>query len=177
MNSLMRTRVPSLMGSIVLLTLAATAVSGQPDPQAAPKKGQPNSSEMVIRGTLVNEDKTPFPSSKQDPQGKTVVFVVPATTTPEGEQSSKTVRVEASGLRVTNTWGSYLIPFEPPKHATRPDAKGVFTIRLPKTSISGKKLVLVVGPPFVELERDGNTVILEVVDSTSVFDLGTIVVK
>lgn len=173
----MRTRVPNLVGSIVLLTLAATAVFGQTAPQAAPKKGQPSSSEVVIRGTLVNEDKTPFPSSKQDPQGKIVVYVVPATTTPKGGQSPKTVRVETSGLKVTNMWGSYLIPFEPPKHAAHPDAKGVFAIKLPKSSFPGKKLVLVVGPPFVELERDGSTVILEIVDSTSVFDLGTIVVK
>jgi len=78
---------------------------------------------------------------------------------------------------VTTSWGSYVIPFEPPKHARRPDAKGAFTIKLPKSSIPGKELVLVVGPPFVELERDGSTVILEIVDSTSVFDLGTIVVK
>ena len=58
----MKTRVPNLVGSIVMLTLAATGVFGQTAPQAAPKKGQPSSSEVVIRGSLVNEDKTPFPS-------------------------------------------------------------------------------------------------------------------
>ena len=173
----MKTRVPTLMGFLAMLALVVTLALGQASPQATPKKDQPSSPGLVIRGTLVNEDKTPFPSPKQDPRGKIVVFVVPATTTPEGGHSPKTVRVEASGLRVTASWGSYLIPFEPPKHATRPDAKGVFTLKLPKTSTPGKKLVLVVGPPFVELEREGSTVILEIVDSTSVFDLGTIVVK
>jgi hypothetical protein len=155
---LVRASLAGLLATSIL-GLALGAASRTPQ-VAASKKTQSVSPTITIRGVLVKEDKTPL---AWDPLS--VVLVTAAAVTGEGE--------DGVSYELTNEGIN--------KNTVHPDAKGRFTIKVERSSLTSKKLVILIGGTgfggLQPLKQEDKSVIIEVNDKSSTVNLGTIIVK
>ena len=154
--------VPALWVVVLGTFTLGMALGAAPTLQTASKQSQAVSPTMTIRGVLLKSDKTPLAS---DLLGAGLVLVTAAPVKGEGEDG---VTFELTHESVN-------------KNTVETDARGRFTIKMARSSIESKKLVILIGGTgfnrLQHLQREGKPVVIEVNDKTSTVNLGTIVVK
>jgi hypothetical protein len=152
----------AVMAFIVMLGLPVTLSMGQTSAPKAAKATASKSSIVIIRGTLMKEDKTPLASKGPFE----MVFLTAAPTEKEGEgKTSYTLTNE--GLN---------------KNTAQPDARGRFAIRLDRSTIpKGKKVVILMwgagGSGMEPLRINGQPVAFDLDEKSTSVSLGIITVK
>jgi hypothetical protein len=158
----MRIRSRTVMVFIAMLGLTVTLSMGQTSAQKAAVASTSKSSIVIIRGTLLKQDKTPLASKGPFE----MVFLTAAPVDKEGEGET-TYTLNNEGLN---------------KNTAQPDVRGRFAIKLDRSSIPrGKKVVILMwgagGSGMEPLRINGRPIAFDIDEKSTSIDLGTITVK